>query len=188
MIYDFALAMAPPNKPTTDVWYNKLTIHLYGSSFPFKVGDSVILKSDKYNGTHTIGYIYKGIHATRGSYWSLYFQDVSFTGTTSGTVELAETIEEKIAATAIDSNTVSKAVEPTTPVVIATTDKAVSIIDPVIEPVKTIVTDAASAVTDTAKSTVDTVAEKTGTSSKFWWWLLAALAIIALIYFTNKKQ
>ena len=99
MIYNFSNAYEVPNKPASDRWYKKLILRVYGSVLPFQVGDKVLIQSDRYNGMHEIGYIYRGVSATNGSFWNLYFE-IPFAGDTTGTVDTATgTILEKPAKT-----------------------------------------------------------------------------------------
>ena len=97
MKFEFPNAYQIPNKPVTDRWYGKTILRVYGSMLPFKTGQKVLIKSPLYSGVHTIGYIYKGLHATKGRFYNLYFEDIKFIGDTSGTIDTDISSIEKAA-------------------------------------------------------------------------------------------
>lgn len=117
MNFNFAQALTVPNKTTSDPWYGKLILRVYGTNLPFKVGDVVTIDSPLYKGMHKIGYIYKGTSVDKGSYYNLYFQDLKFIGNTAGTIDSGSATTTK-AATLTSTATASA---PATEV--ATTDE-----------------------------------------------------------------
>ncbi len=114
MKIEFIKALVPPGKPVTDPWYNKTMLQVTGSMLPFKVGQKVRIESKLYSGVYEIGYIYKGVSTTLGTYWNLYFRDLDFKGNTTGTVDtniagtIAETVMQK-AYTLVEPSEIEKA-------------------------------------------------------------------------------
>ena len=100
MVFDIFRAMAPLDKPTSDQWYNKLILSVWGTNLPFEVGQKVIVSTARYNGEYEIGYIYKGI-GSKGTYYNLYFK-VPFTGDTTGTINTDVSVA---ASSTVSSNT-----------------------------------------------------------------------------------
>ena len=86
MEFKFTNAYKPSGKAISDPWYEKTILRVYGSVLPFKRGQKVLIKSDKYSGVHEIGYIYKKVDMDKGGFWNLYFRDIKFKGDTSGTI------------------------------------------------------------------------------------------------------
>lgn len=175
MKYVFPQAFEVPNKPSSDFWYKKLILRVYGSVLPFKVGDKVLIQSDRYNGVHEIGYIYRGVSAANGSFWNLYF-DLPFDGDTSGTVDTDPAATAEPVLTVVKNEPVNTT-EPSPEQAQSLTNKAVSTAEQVVDKV---VTTAETAVKTTTTAISGENTEETATAkSQLKKWLLWLGIIVA---------